>query len=411
MDGAGTSSRRPGWTRRHPSSSAPLALERAASVMPEAERWRCWALGLASGAFGWGRGGLGVASRAFGWGSGAFGLASGTFGWGLTTFGAGWPALGGGPGAFGVEWRALGGGSRGFGLGRRTRGGGPGGLGEAWRARGVAWRERGERRGADGGGPGASQRGGAPPLRSLAGEHHGSSRAGDGGGGEDQGRVGVTDPPLGSRSDRKCGPSTATRRLQPRGDATSRADVPSRSGNEADGAASAAGRREHFRSDLQPPGCNPPWSGPPRSATKNEVKPRKHLLEMPLLHFADALREHVLVDCHDLRNVRDRVLRESSGLRLEPDIAWRLAPLEVARQRNADRRRDPALVQRIALHHQHRATTPGLRPGRFRQVGPPHFALRDHQSTFSRARRAARLRGSSGSEPSSSTTRFMASVT
>jgi hypothetical protein len=54
-----------------------------------------------------------------------------------------------------------------------------------------------------------------------------------------------------SRSDRKRGPSTATRRLQPRGGATSRADVPSRSGNEADGAASAAGRREHFRSDLQ----------------------------------------------------------------------------------------------------------------------------------------------------------------
>lgn len=126
MDGAGTSSRRPRCTRRHPSSSAPLALERAASVMPEAERWRCW----------------------------AFGLASGTFGWGLTTFGAGWPALGGGPGAFGVEWRALGGGSRGFRLDRGALGGGPGGLGEAWRARGVAWRERGERRGADGGGPG-----------------------------------------------------------------------------------------------------------------------------------------------------------------------------------------------------------------------------------------------------------------
>jgi hypothetical protein len=301
MDGAGTSSRRPGWTRRHPSSSAPLALERAASVMPEAERWRCWAFGLASGAFGWGRGGLGVASGAFGLASGAFGWGPGTFGLGLTTLGGGWPALGGGPGAFGVEWRALGGGSRGFGLDRGALGGGPGGLGEASRARGVAWRERGERRGADGGGPGASQRGGAPPLRSLAGEHHGSSRAGDGGGGEDQGRVGVTDPPLGSRSDRKCGPSTATRRLQPRGDATSRADVPSRSGNEADGAASAAGRREHFRSDLQPPGCNPPWSGPPRSATKNEVKPCKYLLEMPLLHFADALREHVLVDCHDLR--------------------------------------------------------------------------------------------------------------
>lgn len=118
---------------------------------------------------------------------------------------------------------------------------------------------------------------------------------------------------------------------------------------------------------------------------------------------AGSLDQRRLVQRDDLRDIRDRVSVETSGSGRQWHVAGRLGQREVAGQSHADDRRDATAIERIALHDHNRSSETRSRALGLSQIGPPDFALADHQSVRLSVLRAAAWANSWDSASSSYT--------
>ena len=109
-----------------------------------------------------------------------------------------------------------------------------------------------------------------------------------------------------------------------------------------------------------------PLSG--RSATQNEGDPGQHEFQLLGRGPTDPLGEERSVDRDDLGNVGHRVLGKPGAFRRQEDVARSISPLEIARQRHADHRREAAPVQRIPLNHQDWTAKPRPRAHRIGEI-------------------------------------------
>ena len=96
---------------------------------------------------------------------------------------------------------------------------------------------------------------------------------------------------------------------------------------------------------------------------------------------------------------------------LNSTFPGRVRPAQIARERDADRRGQPAPVQCIALNDDDRSAESRPRSRRLRQLGPAHIALGDHHSVRASTCLPAAARKASSVPPTSANTRFIASVT
>jgi len=74
--------------------------------------------------------------------------------------------------------------------------------------------------------------------------------------------------------------------------------------------------------------------------------------------LADALSQEIFVYRDDLRDIGHGILRQPRKARRKAYIPWSQAPVEVARQRDANCRRDAAAIQCVTLHNDHRSSEP-----------------------------------------------------
>ena len=144
---------------------------------------------------------------------------------------------------------------------------------------------------------------------------------------------------------------------------------------------------------------------------EDDVDPGKHQFELRARDPAHALFEQRPVEGDDLRHVCHRILRQAGHPRREPHVTRSSLPPQVAGEWDADHRGNPASVQGVALHDDDRAPESGPGSGGCGQLHPAHVTLGDHHSTWTSRRRAAAARKASSCSPTSSQTRFMASVT
>lgn len=148
------------------------------------------------------------------------------------------------------------------------------------------------------------------------------------------------------------------------------------------------------------------------SPSKNYVYSRQNELQLRLGELAHSHRQFRLVESHNLRNVRHRLLGKPGRGLGQKHIARRCCPLHVARQGNTDGSRNSTPVHSITLYDQYRSAKSWLRSAWIAEIRPPHLALRDrHHSLRSSVRRAARDASPSAGSFTSSRTRFIASVT
>lgn len=154
-----------------------------------------------------------------------------------------------------------------------------------------------------------------------------------------------------------------------------------------------------------------PDAGPSRLPAQDDVEAGEQEVELRARELAGALRQDGLVERDHLRHVGDRVVGQARDARGQEGVARRVGPFEIAGERHAHNRGQPATVERIALHDHDRSPEAGPRSDRRRKLGPPDLALRDHHSVLSRTSRPAAATKPSSSRPTSSQTRSMASVT
>ena len=133
-------------------------------------------------------------------------------------------------------------------------------------------------------------------------------------------------------------------------------------------------------------------------------------MDFGLRQLSDAFGKYVLVEAHDLRNVCYRILGQTGVTGRQSNVSRSRGPFQVACQRDADDRRNSAAIQRIALHNDDRPTEAWART-ELTHVGPPSFALGDHQSLRCNVLRPAARANESEVEPISSQALFIASVT
>lgn len=75
-----------------------------------------------------------------------------------------------------------------------------------------------------------------------------------------------------------------------------------------------------------------------------------------------------------LRHIHHGILRKPCRSRRQQDVARSFRQFAVTRNHRYNHRANPALVEWLGLHHQHRASIPRLRTSRFREIRPPDFA-------------------------------------
>ena len=120
--------------------------------------------------------------------------------------------------------------------------------------------------------------------------------------------------------------------------------------------------------------------------------------------------EQPSVQSNDLRHVGDRVLGETRRSRGEQHVAGCFGPAQIAGQGHADDGSQPAPVQGVALDDNNRPAKPRTGSRGLGQLNPANVTLGDHHSARCRIWLAAAVRKPSSS-PTSSQTRFIASVT
>jgi len=124
-----------------------------------------------------------------------------------------------------------------------------------------------------------------------------------------------------------------------------------------------------------------------------------------------SLGERGPVESNDLRDVGGRVLGQTGHLGREEDVAGSLGPGQVAGERDAHHCGDTAAVESVTLDHDDRPAKARLGAARLPEVGPPDFALGDHQSNRSNVRSAAAAGKSLSLRVASAKTRSSVSVT
>ncbi len=147
-----------------------------------------------------------------------------------------------------------------------------------------------------------------------------------------------------------------------------------------------------------------------QSASENDINSIENGFQLPARKLAAAFSELLFVQCHNQRDVGNRIFWQPSYPRLQKYISWSSRPFEIARQRNANDRSDPTSIHRIALDDDDRASETGCRTNRPADVGPPDLALCDYHSTRRSVCRAASRGKLSTAGPNSSTTLFIAAA-
>src|SRR6266536_45011 len=148
----------------------------------------------------------------------------------------------------------------------------------------------------------------------------------------------------------------------------------------------------------------------PALPAEHDVQPREHELQLLLRDAADTLREEGAVERDDLRDVGDGLLGEAGAPRRQENVAGRLGPFEVARERHAHDGRDAAPVEGVALDDENGPAEPRSGARRRGKVGPADVALGDHHSERSSTWRAAAEPNLSSLVSTSAASRSMASV-
>ncbi len=151
-------------------------------------------------------------------------------------------------------------------------------------------------------------------------------------------------------------------------------------------------------------------AGPPLSP-EDGVDPGEDEVDLGLRNARDSRFEQRPVQSADLRDVGDRVLRQSRQPLGQPDVAGGVSPAQIAGQGYADDCSYSTSVQGVALDDDYRPAKPWSRSRRFGQFSPADVALADHHSTRRRARCAAAARKASSCSPRESQTRSISSVT
>ncbi len=152
-------------------------------------------------------------------------------------------------------------------------------------------------------------------------------------------------------------------------------------------------------------------SGHFQSASQNDIDSIENGFQLPARKLAVAFSELLLIQCHNQRDIGDRIFWQPSDPRLQKYISWSSRPFEIACQRNANDCSDPTSIHRITLDDDDRASETGCRTSRLADVGPPDFALCDYHSARRSVCRAASRVKSFSAGPTSSTTLFIAAAT
>ena len=145
-------------------------------------------------------------------------------------------------------------------------------------------------------------------------------------------------------------------------------------------------------------------------STENDVEAGEQQVNLRPRDPACTKIEQRAIEGDDLGHVRDRVSRQTRHSGRQQYVARRIRPPQIACERYADHRGQPASIQGVSLNDDHRPAKPGPRAGGWRQLGPADVTLGDHHSTRSSTRRAAAERKASSYSPTSSHTRFIVSV-
>jgi len=148
-----------------------------------------------------------------------------------------------------------------------------------------------------------------------------------------------------------------------------------------------------------------------RHAPEHNIDAREYGGEARTWNLANPALEDASVERKDLRNVRDRRLREACLPRGKKHVPGCASPLDLGSKWHADNGCKGAAVQCVTLHHKDGSPKPRTGTDRIAEIRPPNLALSDHHSEFSRAFRAARWNKGSGSPWSSAHTRLNDSVT
>jgi hypothetical protein len=129
---------------------------------------------------------------------------------------------------------------------------------------------------------------------------------------------------------------------------------------------------------------------------RGETFAAKKESELLVGELTDFLDQHRPIQCHDLRDIGHRSPRKASDLCTENHVTWGIAPLEAARQRNADDSGDAASVESVPLNDDDGPTKAGSGADGLADVGPPDLTLCNYQSARYITRRAALATKASG---------------
>ena len=88
----------------------------------------------------------------------------------------------------------------------------------------------------------------------------------------------------------------------------------------------------------------------------------------------------VIIECYDLRDVRDGVLGEPAGFCGEKDVSGSVEESCVRREDDSENGTQPAAVKRLGLNYNNGASKSGLRSTGFFEIGPPDFTALHYHS-------------------------------
>jgi len=83
------------------------------------------------------------------------------------------------------------------------------------------------------------------------------------------------------------------------------------------------------------------------------------------------LDEHVSIEGHDLRNIRNGVSREIGFLSLDQYVPRGIEQPQVGCQDHRDGRANPASIERVGLHDEYRTAEPWFGTGRLQALITP----------------------------------------
>lgn len=144
---------------------------------------------------------------------------------------------------------------------------------------------------------------------------------------------------------------------------------------------------------------------------ENHVDPGQHETELSLPDFPDPLVEDLAIDGNDLRDVRDRILRQPGCSLRQKDVSGGFGPFQIRGQGDADNGADLAPVEGVPLNHQNRPAETGRGSDRLTEIDPPDLALDDYFSLRRRVLSAALRTNASGWVSISSASTLRARVT